>query len=298
MADKKKRGLGTGLDALFASPEADAAEEAAREIQTLPLSRIEPRGGQPRKDFDAETLAELAESIREYGLIQPITVRALDHGYYQIIAGERRWRAARLAGLTEVPVRILEADDRLTAELALVENLQREDLNPLEEARGYQELMSGYGLTQEETAQRVQRSRSAVANSLRLLNLTPPVLEMVEKGALSAGHARSLLPLGDERRQLAAARKVAEEGLSVRQTEALVARLQKEGRAKKPPAGDGVDYAREAERRLSDALGRGVKLIGGKKGRISLEFYSADDREALMDALLRMDKPWKNNGKQ
>ena len=192
MAAKGKHGLGMGMSALFGETESAPAEENLP-VTTLPLSRVEPRQDQPRTEFDEEALRQLADSIREYGLIQPITVRPLDRGYYQIIAGERRWRASRMAGLTEVPVRIIEADDRTTAEMALVENLQREDLNPLEEARGYKKLMADYGLTQEEVAVRVQKSRSAVANSLRLLGLGGGVLEMVERGELSAGHALSLI---------------------------------------------------------------------------------------------------------
>ncbi|MBE6968853.1 MAG: ParB/RepB/Spo0J family partition protein [Ruminococcaceae bacterium] len=286
MAEKAKRGLGTGLGALFSEPE--PAEDAAPPT-VLPISRVEPRAEQPRKEFEPEALEALADSIREYGLIQPITVRALDKGYYQIIAGERRWRAARMAGLREVPVRILEADDRLTAEMALVENLQREDLNPLEEARGYRQLMADYELTQEEVAKRVQKSRSAVANSLRLLGLSAPVLDMVEKGILSAGHARALLPLADEALQLSAAKKVVDEQLSVRQTEALAARLQKGEPNREPPHKS--MYTKAAEEQLTSALGRAVRFTGGvNKGRITLEFYSADDREALMTALMDLKK--------
>lgn len=288
MADKSKRGLGAGLGALFSDSELTPPEN---ETQTLPISRVEPRADQPRKEFDPDALETLSQSIREYGLIQPITVRPLERGYYQIIAGERRWRAARQAGLQEVPVRILEADDRLAAEMALVENLQREDLNPLEEARGYKQLMQVYGLTQEEVSKRVQKSRPAVANSLRLLGLSAPVLHMVEQGSLSAGHARALLTVGSAELQLAAARKTADEELSVRQTEALCARLQKAPKKDKGVPRDTVDYTAEAERRLSDALGREVRFAGGvKKGRITLEFYSADDREQLMAALLKMGK--------
>ena len=224
MAAKGKHGLGMGMSALFGETESAPAEENLP-VTTLPLSRVEPRQDQPRTEFDEEALRQLADSIREYGLIQPITVRPLDRGYYQIIAGERRWRASRMAGLTEVPVRIIEADDRTTAEMALVENLQREDLNPLEEARGYKKLMADYGLTQKEVAVRVQKSRSAVANSLRLLGLGGGVLEMVERGELSAGHARALLSIAGESQQLAAAKKVAAEGLSVRQTEAMASRI-------------------------------------------------------------------------
>ena len=294
MAEKKTkaRGLGTGLSALFGEEEASTPEAAPL---TLPLSRVEPKKDQPRRVFDKEAISELAESIREYGIIQPITVRALDKGYYQIIAGERRWRAAREAGLKEVPVRIIEADDRLASELALIENLQREDLNPIEEALGYQRLMDEYAMTQEQVASRVMKSRPAVANALRLLGLSKKVLDMVSDGRLSAGHARALLPLKEEKKQLAAAQKVMDEGLSVRQTEALAKALLKE-KVEKPVEKPLVDYVKEAEKSLTDALGRGVRFSGGaKKGKIILEFYSADDREALMAALLKMEKPWKNN---
>ena len=288
MAAKGKHGLGMGMSALFGETESAPAEENLP-VTTLPLSRVEPRQDQPRTEFDEEALRQLADSIREYGLIQPITVRPLDRGYYQIIAGERRWRASRMAGLTEVPVRIIEADDRTTAEMALVENLQREDLNPLEEARGYKKLMADYGLTQEEVAVRVQKSRSAVANSLRLLGLGGGVLEMVERGELSAGHARALLSIAGESQQLAAAKKVAAEGLSVRQTEAMASRLQKQrGGVRDRSQGDGVDYRAEAEQRLTEALGRVVRISGGSRGKITLEFCSADDREALMEALLKL----------
>ena len=288
MAAKGKHGLGMGMSALFGETESAPAEENLP-VTTLPLSRVEPRQDQPRTEFDEEALRQLADSIREYGLIQPITVRPLDRGYYQIIAGERRWRASRMAGLTEVPVRIIEADDRTTAEMALVENLQREDLNPLEEARGYKKLMADYGLTQEEVAVRVQKSRSAVANSLRLLGLGGVVLEMVERGELSAGHARALLSIAGESQQLAAAKKVAAEGLSVRQTEAMASRLQKQrGGVRDRSRGDGVDYRAEAEQRLTEALGRVVRISGGSRGKITLEFCSADDREALMEALLKL----------
>lgn len=204
MAAKEKKGLGTGLGVLFGADEFD--DEA--EQLTLPISKVEPRSEQPREYFDQEALEALADSIRQYGLIQPITVRKLDSGYYQIIAGERRWRASRLAGLTEVPVRVIEADDRRTAELALVENLQREDLNPIEEAKGYKLLIEEYGLTQEDAARSVGRSRPAVTNAMRLLMLTPPVMEMVEKGKLSAGHARAILSVSEPSKQLAAANEI------------------------------------------------------------------------------------------
>lgn len=283
---KEKKGLGIGLDALFGT---DELNESEAELQFLPISKVEPRMEQPRMQFDEETLQELADSISRYGLIQPITARKLDSGYYQIIAGERRWRAARLAGLTEVPVRVIEADDRRTAELALVENLQREDLNPIEEAKGYRALIEEYGLTQEETARSVGKSRPTVANAMRLLSLCPQVLAMVEKGELSAGHARALVPVLDAKLQLAAAQEVMAKSLSVRQTEQLAARLLRPPKKEKERDPLAVDYAAEAARRLSEKLGRKVRLVDGKKiGRIELEFYGADDREALLAALEKL----------
>lgn len=290
-----QKGLGKGLGALFGDIN-EQTETPAEGAVSLPLQKIEPNPLQPRKTFDPDELASLAESIRMHGIIQPLTVRKLPSGFYQIIAGERRWRASRAAGLKEVPVRILEADDKLAIELALVENLQREDLNPMEEAAGYKKLMDDYNLTQEQVASRVQKSRPAVTNALRLLSLGEALQKKVSSGKLSAGHARALLPLKTETLREKAAAEVESRGLSVRQTETLVASLlrqaeQTEKEEKKPPV---VDYVREAENALSDALGRGVKFQGGqKKGRIALEFYSADDREALMEALRHMDKPWK-----
>ena len=284
MAAKEKKGLGTGLDVLFAANE---LEEPEGELLTLPISKVEPREAQPRKRFDEEALQELADSIARYGLIQPIVARKLDSGYYQIIAGERRWRASRMAGLTEVPVRVLEADDRRTAELALVENLQREDLNPIEEARGYRTLMEDYGLTQEETARSVGRSRPAVANALRLLSLSPAVMERVEKLQLSAGHARAILPLASEKQQLELAREVLKKSLTVRRTEQLVARMGKAGAAggqKEDPLA--VNYAAEVGEELSRLLGRKVRLLEARRGgRIELDYYDPEDRERLIEAL-------------
>ena len=283
---KEKRGLGTGLDVLFA---ANAFDEEESELLTLPLSKVEPRQAQPRERFDEAALQDLADSIAQYGLIQPITVRRLDSGYYQIIAGERRWRAARLAGLTEVPVRVIEADDRRTAELALVENLQRQDLNPMEEARGYQSLMRDYGLTQEETARSVGRSRPAVANALRLLSLGPKLTELVETGALSAGHARALLPLGSEALQLEAANEVITKELSVRKTERLAAKKLKEPRPEPPKDPLAVDYAAEVSEALSRALGRKTRLVESRRGgRIEIEYSDAEDREALIALLSKI----------
>lgn len=289
MAAKDKKGLGTGLGVLFGADQYDDEEQS--ELLTLPITKVEPRIEQPREYFDEEALQDLADSISRYGLIQPITVRKLDTGYYQIIAGERRWRASRLAGLTEVPVRLIEADDKTTAELALVENLQREDLNPIEEAKGYKTLIEIYGLTQDEAAKSVGRSRPAVSNALRLLSLSAPVMEMVEKNVLSAGHARALLPISDEEKQLEAANEVLNKNLSVRKTEQLAARLQKKPAEEKENTSTlpVVDYAAEVSDILSKALGRKVRLVDGKRtGRIELEFYGADDREALIEKLKKL----------
>lgn len=290
MAAKNMKGLGTGLGVLFGGDDIDDSDS---QLLNLPISKVEPRMEQPRQFFDEAALQDLADSISQYGLIQPITVRKLDTGYYQIIAGERRWRAARLAGLREVPVRVIEADDRRTAELALVENLQREDLNPIEEAKGYKTLMEEYGLTQEETAKSVGRSRPAITNALRLLSLSKPVLEMVEKGQLSAGHARALIPIEDASKQLQAAQEVRDKTLSVRKTEQLAARLIREPEEEKQKNSKDVkvDYSAEVSRQLSEVLGRKVRLIDGKKiGRIEIEFYGADDREALIELLGRAGK--------
>lgn len=294
MAEKQKKGLGTGLSALFGE---DLLDEENSELLTVPILRVEPRSEQPRKAFDEAALNELAESIAQYGLIQPIVVRKLDNGYYQIIAGERRWRASRLAGLSEVPVRVIEADDRRTAELALVENLQREDLNPIEEAKGLQTLIEQYGLTQEEAARSVGRSRPAVANSLRLLSLSECVIKLVEELKLSAGHARALLAMPDEPVQLELAQKVIDEGLSVRKTEQLVAKTLKKLTEPYPDDSEApvVDYAAETADWLCRVLARKVQLDIGKRnggGRITLEFYDADDREALIENLARMGKTW------
>ena len=285
MAVKEKRGLGTGLDALF-GPDLQAVQE--KQIQTLPLSRIEPRQDQPRDQFDEDRLQDLAASIVRHGLIQPVIVRHLPNGDYQIIAGERRWRAARIAGLSEIPVRVLEADDRSVAELALVENLQREDLNPMEEARGYQKLISDYSLTQEEAAAGVGKSRSAVTNALRLLNLSAPVADLVERGALSAGHARALLAVEDPVLQLSAAKQVLEKSLSVRKAEQLAAKLAKQSSAppSSPEEGPFVDYAAALSDELSSLLGRRVALTEKKnRGKIELFYDNADDRESLIAAL-------------
>lgn len=286
MAVKEKKGLGTGLGVLFG---ADEYDDDAEQL-TLPIAKVEPRSEQPREYFDQQALEDLADSIRQYGLIQPITVRKLDSGYYQIIAGERRWRASRMAGLTDIPVRVIEADDRRTAELALVENLQREDLNPIEEAKGYKLLIEEYGLTQEDAARSVGRSRPAITNAMRLLSLSPAVMEMVEKGQLSAGHARAILTVYDPVQQLDAAKEIINKGYSVRKAEQLATRINRIPH-KIPEKADGisVDYAAEVSEQLSKKLGRKVKLIEGKRtGKIEIEFYGNDDREALIDTLLKL----------
>ena len=290
MAAREKKGLGTGLDVLCCAIGLNEEDDA--ELLTLPISKVEPRADQPREYFDQQALQELADSIAQYGLIQPITVRKLNTGYYQVIAGERRWRASRLAGLDEVPVRVIEADDRKTAELALVENLQREDLNPIEEAKGYKTLIEEFGLTQEEAAKSVGRSRPSITNALRLLSLSPKVLEMVEKNELSAGHARALISIANDKKQLDAAMEVREKGLSVRKTEQLAAKLTKEpAQEKQEDRKISVDYAAEISDQLSKTLGRKVKLTDGKRtGKIEIEFYGADDRENLIDLLRSLGK--------
>ena len=292
----KPSGLGKGLGALLG----DAyTQDANATISTLPISQIENYAGQPRKHFDQESLAELAESIREHGVIQPLTVRKLSSGYYQIIAGERRWRAAKLAGLRELPVVVIEADDRKAMELAMIENLQREDLNPLEEAEGYQALIEQYGMTQEQAAGRVGKSRSAVANALRLLNLCPAVRRLVEEEKLSAGHARALLPL-DSRTQEKAAQTILSTDLSVRQTEALVKRLQAaqslEAEPERAPS-PAVNYVAEAEKDLSQRLGRACHIAHGrKKGRIEIEYYGVDDLNNLLELLEQLPSGGRSGG--
>ena len=286
----QQKGLGKGLGALLGDLQEGYSEKSP--YQELPIHRVEPNPNQPRQDFDEEELQNLADSIAEHGVMQPLTVRELGSGYYQIIAGERRWRAARLAGLSQIPAVIIEADDKKTMELALIENLQRQDLNPVEEAMGYQALMTDYGMTQEETAKRVGKSRPAVANALRLMNLCPQVLEMVRSGKLSAGHARAVLTVKDEKLQQQAAQKIAALDLSVRQAELLC-----KGMVKKPATITqqtitlAVDYVAECEKSLSKRLGRGVKIINGKrKGKFELEFYGQEDLQNLLDALMKIGR--------
>lgn len=281
------KGLGKGLSALLGDFDEQINDSP---YQKLPLHKVEPNPNQPRRDFDEEELQALSESIAIHGIIQPLTVRETGNGYYQIIAGERRWRAARMANLEEIPVVVIEADDKKAMELALIENLQRQDLNPVEEALGYQSLMDDYGLTQEEAAGRVGKSRPAVANSLRLLNLCPQVLDKVRSGELSAGHARAVLTLKTEKQQQQAAQKIIALGLSVRQAELLCKNMTRE-KGEMPFIPLKVDYIGECEKSLSKQLGRGVKIVNGKrKGKFELEFYGAEDLENLLSALMTLKK--------
>lgn len=284
-----QKGLGRGLGALLGDFSDTTVEDSA--FKQLPLHRVEPNPDQPRQDFNEEELQSLAESIRVHGVIQPLTVRETGDGYYQIIAGERRWRASRLAGLTEIPALVIEADDKTAKELALIENLQRQDLNSVEEALGYQSLMDDFGLTQEEAAERVGKSRSAVANALRLLTLDEKVLEMIRVGSITAGHARAILMLKSEKKQVEAAQKIANLGLSVRQAELLCKNMSQEQQEKKEEPVLKVDYVKECEKSLSKHLGRGVKIINGKrKGKFELEFYGQEDLQVLLDALMTLQK--------
>ena len=280
---KVKGGLGRGMDALFG----EMAEETENRIQMIPIGQIDPNKEQPRKQFDLESLDQLASSIRSVGIIQPIVV-CPNGKRYTIVAGERRWRAARMAGLSEIPVVVIEADDKKAMELALIENLQRADLNPIEEAQGYQQLMTDYGMTQELAAERVGKSRPAVGNALRLLSLCPAVLELVEQGRLSAGHARALLAIKSAPEQYAVAMKVINLQLSVRQTENMCKNLTRKPKQEqlKPIA---VDYIAECEKTLSKRLSRGVRIVNGKrKGRVELEYYGEEDLQQLYELLERL----------
>lgn len=283
-----KKGLGRGLGALLGDT-ALQMEENAADPARISIYKIEPNPLQPRKQFDELELQALADSITANGLIQPLALRRLPNGYYQIIAGERRWRACRLAGLEEVPAVILEADEQKAMELALIENLQRQDLNPVEEALGYQSLMQDYALTQEQVAQQVGKSRPAIANALRLLQLPEEILDSLASGALSAGHARALLQLQDAHLQAIAAQKITALDLSVRQAERLCKQMSHEAAPKAEPEAAApleVDYIAECEAALSRQLGRGVKIINGKrKGRFELEFYGQEDLQRLLELL-------------
>ena len=280
-----QKGLGKGLGALLGEAVQHSAQETDAPVRMIPLQKAEPNPDQPRKVFDPEELESLAESIRENGVLQPLAVRETASGIYQIIAGERRWRASRLAGLTEIPVLIVEADDKKALQLAMIENLQRQDLNPMEEAKGYRNLMDEYGMTQEDVAASVQKSRPAVANTLRLLQLPESLQEMVSDGVISPGHARAVLFLSSDKQRINAAQKIAALQLSVRQAELMCRAMarEKEPQKEKPLR---VDYVAECETALARRLGRGVKIVCGKrKGRCMLEFYGTEDLERLLEAL-------------
>lgn len=289
----KQKGLGKGLDALFFD---NASPVSSGGVETLRISEIEPNRNQPRKVFEDEPLQQLADSIREHGLIQPLLVRPLQSGGYQIIAGERRWRASRMAGLTEIPVIIKDIDDTKTMELALIENLQRENLNPMEEALGYKELMDTYGMTQADVSKSVGKSRSAVANILRLLNLPKQVADYVKEGALTSGHARALLAFEDEERILDLAHKAVKQGLTVRELERLSKLSEKEtapeGDEKKPRQKLRDSYYTEVELSLKEMMGRKVKVQGGEsesgKGVLELTFYGKDDLKKLIEQLAKL----------
>lgn len=275
----KKGGLGKGFDSLFLDNSADALSEGGSVM--LPVSDIEPDRGQPRTKFSEEALAELEASIREFGVLQPLLVRPMSDGSYRIVAGERRYRAARRAGLSEVPVIIKSLTDAEAAAIALIENLQREDLNPIEEAAGIRKLIEEYGYTQEEAAEKLSKSRPAIANALRLLGLPKDVMKLVEEGTLSAGHARALLGLDDEDLISDIAKEIVEKQLSVRQTEQLVKSLKKPKKDKAPKKARDKFYD-EVELSLSGVLARKVTVQNsGKGGKIEIEFFDADDLQKL-----------------
>ncbi len=282
----KKKGLGKGVDILYKT---DTAVDVTKEqILELKISEIEPNKDQPRTEFDQEKLETLADSIKKYGVLQPIVVKKLDNGFYRIIAGERRWRASKLAGLKKMPVVIRDFDDQETMEIALIENLQREDLNPFEEARGYRELMDLFSLTQEQVAQKVGKSRSAVANSIRLLSLCDEIKELVLKKELTVGHVRALLGTENEGIQLMAARKIVEDGLNVRQTEALIKTLliEKKPKKKNPVDEEMKRYLSSLEKKLSNSLGTKVKIQNKKnRGKIEIEYYNNEDFERIMNLI-------------
>ena len=278
----KTGGLGRGLDAIFA----ENTQESGSGAVMLRISELEPNREQPRKDFDEKAMAELADSISQHGVLQPLLVRPIFGGGYQIVAGERRWRAARMAGLSEVPAMVREMNDGEVMELALIENLQREDLTPLEEARGYQTLLEKYELTQEEVAKTVGKSRPAVTNAMRLLGLPQEIQDMVERGELSAGHGRALLAFADEELMVAVARKAAAEGLSVRQLEKLAKKAAQESSGKETPVVSRCTYFDEVELSLHEHLGRKVRVAGnGKKGVLQIEFYGEEDLQRLMASI-------------
>jgi ParB family chromosome partitioning protein len=283
----KKTGLGKGLSSIFADNYTESVVSKKESITTLKLSQLEPKSDQPRKYFDSDALEALADSISQHGLIQPIVVRRTELGFYQIIAGERRFRASKMAGLSEVPVVIVDADELKSAEISLIENIQREDLNPYEEAQGYYSLMHEFDLTQEQVSERVGKSRSAIANTLRLLDLPDEVLEMLKTGDISAGHARALLALTDKEMIVDTAQKILIRSLSVRDTEALVKKLNRLAQEADEGEDDErqiiIDYVKDLENRARELTGRQVKIKAkGKNKVLQVEFADNDDLETLL----------------
>ncbi len=278
----KSTGLGKGLDAIF---EDNFAESNSKNTTMLRITDIEPRSNQPRKVFDQEALSELADSIATHGLIQPVVVREDSRGFYSIVAGERRWRASKLAGLSEIPVVVLDVDDAKAAELALVENIQREDLNPIEEAMAFETLGKEYSLTQEEISKKIGRSRSAVANAIRLLDLPEDIKELVANEDISAGHARTLLGLGDKSKLNYAAELIMAKELTVRETEKLVKRLNSQKPEEEEPVTEkvAVDYKKELERRMTARMGRRISIKDkGKAKKLEIEYTDNEDLEELI----------------
>jgi len=293
----KKNSLGRGLDSLFLEND----EPDTGTVTMLRVSDIEPNPLQPRKTFDNEALGQLADSIARHGLLQPIAVRTNESGFYRIIAGERRWRAAKMAGMIELPAIIYDMDDKKAAELALIENLQREDLNPIEEALAFRSLIEDYGMTQEETANQIGRSRSAVANSMRLLDLPEAVITMVADGDITAGHARAVLSLIREEDKLPLAQRIAEKSLSVREAEAAAKALNELAKASAQPAAPQSEdhnavmaqsYLRSLETRVAQTLGRKFRILDapdGKQKKIEIAYENSEDLEILLKALCGED---------
>lgn len=285
MTKAKRGGLGKGLDALFVDNE---TQDSGGNMM-MRISNIEPNKDQPRKQFDEDALVELADSIRQHGVIQPLLVRPLENGMYQLVAGERRWRASRMAGLLEVPVVIKDLSDTEAMEIALIENLQRRDLNAIEEALGYEQLLSQYGMTQEKVAERVGKSRPAVANSLRLLNLPQPVIELVKTGEVSAGHARALLKLESDDEILEIARKIQKGKYSVRDIEKITSKKKEEAKVEKAEAENvwANNYFKELEIAMASELGRKVKIRVGEnqQGTLEISFHSQEDLADMAEKL-------------
>lgn len=291
MPKKKNSGLGRGLDAIFLDNSLDGTgKRAENSVTLLSISMVDPKSDQPRKTFNKEALEELARSIEENGLLQPILVREYAGGRYQIIAGERRFRACKIAGIAEIPAIILDKDDRKVAEIALIENLQREDLNPIEEAMAFKALADDYGLTQEEVSERVGKSRSAIANAVRLLDLPAPILDMVASGEISAGHGRTLLGVKLRDNMILLAKQTSELGLSVRQLEEAVKKINKPVREEEEKEPELVDYFRDMELRVQSHLGRRVEINGkGRKKSITLYYEDNEDLDDLLKSICGKD---------